>query len=122
MVARPAVLYIHDVPILWLPFIFQDVRPGRRSGMLSPRFGVNDLVRPTRSYARHFANLGYFVAINNQQAGPFDMSALQQKVRDGSLTRSSLVWKQGMSGWVAADTVPELQSLFAALPPPLPNP
>ena len=65
---------------------------------------------------------GYFVAINNQQAGPFDMSALQQKVRDGSLTRSSLVWKQGMSGWVAADTVPELQSLFAALPPPLPNP
>src|SRR5213595_1038887 len=26
MVARPAVLYIHDVPIMWLPFIFQDVR------------------------------------------------------------------------------------------------
>jgi Tat protein translocase TatC len=65
MVARPAVLYIHDVPILWLPFIFQDVRPGRRSGMLSPRLGVNDLVRPTRSYQRHFANLGYFVAIND---------------------------------------------------------
>jgi len=65
MVARPAVLYIHDVPILWLPFIFQDVRPGRRSGMLSPRLGVNDLVRPTRSYQRHFANLGYFVALND---------------------------------------------------------
>jgi sec-independent protein translocase protein TatC len=65
MVARPAVLYVHDVPILWLPFIFQDVRPGRRSGMLAPRLGVNDLVRPTRSYHRHFANLGYFLAIND---------------------------------------------------------
>jgi Tat protein translocase TatC len=65
MVGRPAVLYVHDVPILWLPFIFQDVRPGRRSGMLTPRFGVNDLVRPNRGYERHFANLGYFVAIND---------------------------------------------------------
>src|SRR6266704_615978 len=42
MVARPAVLYVHDVPIMWLPFIFQDVRRGRRSGVLRPRFGLND--------------------------------------------------------------------------------
>src|SRR5207244_1215088 len=47
MVARPAVLYIHDVPIMWLPFIFQDVRKGRRSGILVPRFGLSDIVRPT---------------------------------------------------------------------------
>lgn len=65
MVARPAVLYVRDVPILWLPFIFQDIRPGRRSGMLVPRFGLNDLVRPTRGYERHFSNLGYFFAVNN---------------------------------------------------------
>ena len=65
MVARPAVLYVRDVPIMWLPFIFQDIRTGRRSGMLVPRFGVNDLVRPTRSYERHFANIGYFVAVND---------------------------------------------------------
>ncbi len=64
MVARPAVLYVRDVPILWLPFIFQDIRSGRRSGMLVPRFGLNDLVRPTRGYQRHVANLGYFFAIN----------------------------------------------------------
>jgi membrane protease subunit (stomatin/prohibitin family) len=62
----------------------------------------------------------YFIAMNNTQAGPFDMTTLGAKVRDGSLTRSTLVWKQGMSGWVAAETVPDLQSLFAAVPPPLP--
>ena len=48
LVARPVVLYVRDVPILWLPFIFQDMRPGRRSGILIPQFGINDLVRPSR--------------------------------------------------------------------------
>jgi Tat protein translocase TatC len=65
MVARPAVLYIRDVPILWLPFIFQDIRPGRRSGILIPRLGLNDIVRPTRSYQRHAANIGYYFVVNN---------------------------------------------------------
>jgi len=64
---------------------------------------------------------GYFIAFNNTQAGPFDMATLGTKVREGGLARSTLVWKQGMSGWVAAETVPELQSLFASVPPPLPQ-
>ena len=41
LVARPAVLYIADVPVMVLPFIFQDLRSGRRSGLLTPRFGVS---------------------------------------------------------------------------------
>ncbi|MFN2570600.1 MAG: LPS-assembly protein LptD, partial [Gemmatimonadales bacterium] len=65
MVARPAVLYVRDVPIMWLPFIFQDIRGGRRSGILFPRFGLNDLVRPTRRYSRHISDLGYYFAIND---------------------------------------------------------
>ncbi len=65
MVARPAVLHVRDVPVLWLPFIFQDIRSGRHSGMLVPRFGVNDLVRTSRTYERHIANLGYYFAIND---------------------------------------------------------
>jgi Tat protein translocase TatC len=65
MVARPAVLYVRDVPILWLPFIFQDIRPGRRSGVLVPRFGLNDLVRPTRGYQRHVSNVGYYLVLND---------------------------------------------------------
>ena len=62
----------------------------------------------------------FFLGINGQQAGPFDMATLAAKVRDGSLTRATLVWKQGMPNWVAAESVPELQGLFAAVPPPLP--
>ncbi len=65
MVARPAVLYVHDVPVLWLPFIFQDMRPGRRTGILVPRFGINDLVRPNAGYRRHISNVGFYVVLND---------------------------------------------------------
>ena len=64
MVARPAVLYIADVPVLWLPFMFQDMRSGRRSGILTPRFGVSELFRNSPTYRRHAENIGYYFAIN----------------------------------------------------------
>nr|MBA3656938.1 LPS-assembly protein LptD [Gemmatimonadaceae bacterium] len=65
MVARPAVLYIGEVPVMWLPFIFQDMRSGRRSGMLTPRFGVSELFRNSPTYRRHVDNIGYYFALND---------------------------------------------------------
>lgn len=65
MVARPAVLYVRDVPILWLPFIFQDGRPGRHSGILVPKFGLSDIVRPTPTFNRSITNVGYYWAPND---------------------------------------------------------
>jgi hypothetical protein len=49
------------------------------------------------------------------------MAARAPHVKTGKLTRTSLVWKTGMANWVAAETVPELQPLFAEVPPPLPG-
>src|SRR5947209_1814381 len=63
----------------------------------------------------------YHAAIDGAAGGPFDMAALAEKVKAGKLTRSTLVWKTGMPGWVAADTVADLQPLFAHVPPPLPG-
>jgi hypothetical protein len=63
----------------------------------------------------------FHASIDGVAAGPFDMGALAGHVRTGKLTRSSLVWKTGMAAWAAADTVPELQPLFASVPPPLPG-
>ena len=65
LVARPVVLYIQDVPVLWLPFIFQDLRPGRHSGLLIPQFGFSDIIRPSSSYSRQISNLGYYWATND---------------------------------------------------------
>ena len=66
-VGRPGVLYIYDVPVLWLPFFFQDVRSGRRSGMLSPRLGVSEIVRNGPLYRRTIENLGYYYNIDDYQ-------------------------------------------------------
>lgn len=62
----------------------------------------------------------FHVALGGQSAGPFDVSALQQYVQSGQLTKETLVWKQGMANWTAAGQVPELANLFGATPPPLP--
>jgi hypothetical protein len=63
----------------------------------------------------------FHVAIGQNQTGPFDMGALGQQAASGQLTRSSLVWRAGMAGWVKASEVPELAGLFANTPPPVPG-
>jgi len=63
--------------------------------------------------------LQLFVALNGQQAGPFDLLTLQQMAQSGQLTRETLVWKQGMAAWSAAGSLAELAPLFASAPPPL---
>lgn len=65
-------------------------------------------------------NAQYFVAVNGQQQGPFNLATLQQMTQQGSLTRETLVWKQGMAGWTKASDAPDLGNLFGAIPPPLP--
>jgi len=65
IVARPATLYVAGVPVFWLPFLFQDVRNGRRSGFLPPRFGLSEFVRTNSGYRRHVENVGYFVNLGN---------------------------------------------------------
>ncbi|MGE3799135.1 MAG: SPFH domain-containing protein [Thermomicrobiales bacterium] len=67
------------------------------------------------------ATAAFHVAIDGRQAGPFDLPALEAKVREGKVTRNSLVWRQGMANWTAAGTVPELNAIFANQPPPLPG-
>jgi membrane protease subunit (stomatin/prohibitin family) len=64
--------------------------------------------------------IAFHVAVNGQQTGPFDLGALAQQASGGQLTRASLVWKAGMAQWVKAGEVPELASLFANVPPPVP--
>ncbi len=67
---------------------------------------------------------GYFFYVNGQQMGPFGMSQIQQMVAEGRFTGQTMVWKQGMAGWTALQTVPELAGLLKAggAPPPPPPP
>lgn len=67
---------------------------------------------------------GYNVAVNGQSTGPYTVAVLAQMASTGSFTKDSLVWKAGMSNWVAAGTVQELASVFNSappVPPPVPS-
>lgn len=65
--------------------------------------------------------VSFFVAVNGQQSGPFDLNTLQNMVAQNQLTRDTLVWRQGMGAWTAASQVSELANLFANTPPPIPG-
>lgn len=62
----------------------------------------------------------WFVAVNGQQTGPFDQSALMGEVSAGRLRSDSLVWSAGMAGWAPAGDVPPLRPVLSNAPPPLP--
>jgi hypothetical protein len=38
---------------------------------------------------------------------------------EGEFTKQRQVWKQGMAGWLAAETQAELSAMFQAVPPPI---
>jgi membrane protease subunit (stomatin/prohibitin family) len=63
----------------------------------------------------------FFVAEDGKQSGPHGVDALRQQAQGGGLTRGTLVWREGMSGWTPAGEVTELSQLFASVPPPLPS-
>ena len=63
----------------------------------------------------------YFVAVSGKSEGPFSMDQLSQMAFAQSFTSGSMVWKKGMSGWVAAGTVPDLANVLSNVPPPIPG-
>ena len=54
----------------------------------------------------------YYVAIGAEQTGPFDMETLAKMVQGGSITKETLVWKEGMENWKAAGEVEEFSKFF----------
>lgn len=66
--------------------------------------------------------LTFFAVVNGQQAGPYDLNVLKQLASNGTLTKDTLVWREGMANWSAAGQVPELTQVFGATPPPVPPP
>ena len=64
--------------------------------------------------------VAYHVAVNGQSTGPFDIATLTQMATSGQLTKSSLVWKAGMTEWAKAESVDELKEMLANVMPPVP--
>ena len=59
----------------------------------------------------------YYYAEKNQQLGPFTIEELKSK----RLKKSTLIWTDGLSDWVAAETLNELDKTLISEPPPIPK-
>ena len=54
----------------------------------------------------------WFIYINDQNEGPFSVSELQEKLKNGQLTSESFVWAEGMEDWEQITHVPNLSALL----------
>jgi len=63
----------------------------------------------------------YHVAVNGQSKGPMSTSQLKTMIDEGSVSRDSLVWADGMPDWKKASEVDGVSDLFSSKPPPLPS-
>jgi hypothetical protein len=67
----------------------------------------------------------YVADASGNRQGPFTLGVLRTRVDLGELTPDTLVWRQTLSTWAPAGSVPEVASLLGAAasiaPPPLPK-
>jgi membrane protease subunit (stomatin/prohibitin family) len=67
------------------------------------------------------ATTNYFIAVNGQQTGPFPLSEITRQIQTNNITSNTLIWKQGLASWIAANEIDELKNYFNNTPPPIPN-
>ncbi|MBQ8393475.1 MAG: SPFH domain-containing protein [Clostridia bacterium] len=58
----------------------------------------------------------YYVAVNGQATGPYDINILSQMVNNNTINKDTFVWKNGMTEWEKAGNVEELKNLFTVIP------
>jgi hypothetical protein len=78
LVARGVRLHFADVPVFWLPFVAQSLSSGRASGLLTPRFSVNDIVRTSGGYRRRVSNIGFYWAMSDYSDALFALDWFSQ--------------------------------------------
>lgn len=81
--------------------------------------GINQPVQ-TDAVPPPVPTIVYYVAVNGQAAGPFDVATLTQMAVSGQFNADTLVWKSGMSQWAKAGTIDDLKDVLTNVMPPIP--
>lgn len=86
---------------------------GTMNGMMS---GMNQPAQQGTT-SPPIPTVAYYLAVNGQATGPYDLNILRQMAAADKFNAASLVWKNGMSEWAKAGTIDELKSMFVVMPP-----
>ena len=65
----------------------------------------------------------YFMDLGNGKHAQYDINGIKNCIINGTLTKDTLMWKQGLEKWIKASEMPEVNNLFISniVPPPLKN-
>ncbi len=66
------------------------------------------------------SQVGWYYDQGGQQAGPVGQAELAELIRSGRVAPATRVWRPGLSGWAAWETVAELAAMAALQPGPPP--
>ncbi len=72
-IVRPLVLYIHEIPVIYIPFWFFPVKKGRKSGFLTPHFGYNSYL------GKYFRNISYYWVLSNYADVTFTLNLTERR-------------------------------------------
>jgi hypothetical protein len=61
----------------------------------------------------------FYALVNDIPQGPFTEQELSRHILENGVSKETLVWLNGMPGWIQAQQVPEVAKLFALMPPPV---
>jgi membrane protease subunit (stomatin/prohibitin family) len=61
----------------------------------------------------------YYVALNEENEGPYDLRTIQLFIHEKKIHEKTLIWTEGLKDWVEASSI--LEKNFTATPPPLPK-
>lgn len=64
--------------------------------------------------------LPVYVVIGGQSVGPLNETDFSRMVAEGKVTKDTLAWMPGMSGWQPVEQVPAILKIVAITPPPVP--
>ena len=77
-IVKPLILEIHNVPVAILPFWFFPVARGRKSGFMTPRFGLSS------SDGKYFKNISYYLVLSNYADITFILDLIEKRgIRGG---------------------------------------
>jgi hypothetical protein len=60
----------------------------------------------------------WFVDQEGNQSGPVERDEIIRRIKNGTITRESMLWTEGMDAWCEAHKVEGLAAAFAPTPPP----
>jgi hypothetical protein len=79
--------------------------------MTTPQFKNVNVTLPKISH--------FYALVNDIPQGPFTEQELNGHILANRINKDTLVWLNGLPGWIPANQVPELTKLFELMPPPM---